>query len=124
MSKLLSSDKFFDVSDYGRYPARLLVNQLKKTPVTPIHVTLLFGAVGLIAVYCILNEYFIAAGILIIVKSILDAVDGELARAKKTPSFTGRYLDSIFDFLLNLAILISIAMVADSSPSLTILAFI
>ena len=35
-------------------------------------------------------------------KSILDAADGELARIKMTPSYSGRYLDSIFDILLNL----------------------
>ena len=38
----------------------------------------------------------------IILKSIIDAADGELARIKKTPSYTGRYLDSIFDIILNL----------------------
>jgi phosphatidylglycerophosphate synthase len=124
MSKLLAQNRFFDVSDYGRYPAVLLVNQLKKTRITSIQVTLLFGITGLVAAYFILQQYFVVAGILIIFKSILDAADGELARAKKTPSFTGRYLDSIFDFLLNLVLLISVTLVTASSPLLTVLAFL
>ena len=123
MSKLLAGDKFFDVSDYGRYPAVLLVNQLKKTRITPIHVTLLFGFVGLLAVYFILQHHFITAGILIIFKSILDAADGELARAKKTPSLTGRYLDSIFDFALNLLLLLAISHVAQGNLWVMLVAF-
>tara|TARA_B110000037_G_scaffold202963_1_gene245601 strand:- start:4593 stop:4715 length:123 start_codon:yes stop_codon:yes gene_type:complete len=38
-------------------------------------------------------------------KSILDAADGEFARVKKTPSFTGRCLDAVADIILNLFIL-------------------
>ena len=38
----------------------------------------------------------------IILKSIIDAADGELARVKQTPSYAGRYLDSVFDIILNL----------------------
>ena len=58
MSKLNASDKFLDLSDYGRSFGRFLALQLKETRFTPIHVTLLFGISGLIAIYCILNHYF------------------------------------------------------------------
>jgi len=83
MSKLTTKDQFLDLSDYGRPFGKFLANQLKNTRFTPIHVTLLFGVSGLIAIYCILNNYYLAAGFFIILKSGIDAADGELARLKK-----------------------------------------
>ena len=50
MSKLAAQDKFLDLSDYGRPFGRFLANKLKNTRFTPIHVTLLFGVSGLIAI--------------------------------------------------------------------------
>lgn len=105
MSKLAEKDKFLDLSDYGRNSGKAFALQLKDTKFTPIHVTLLFGISGLIAIYCILNHYYFVAGFFIILKSIIDAADGELARIKNTPSYTGRYLDSVFDIVLNLCFL-------------------
>jgi hypothetical protein len=65
MSKLAANDKFLDLSDYGRPLAVIFANQLKNTRFTPIHVTLLFGFSGIIAVYCILSEYYFLASIFI-----------------------------------------------------------
>lgn len=124
MSKLAAEDKFLDFSDYGRPIAKLLANRLKNTRFTPIHVTLLFGVSGLLAIYCILNGYYFWAGFFIILKSIIDAADGELARIKNTPSYTGRYLDSVFDIILNFLILMSICYVSKTNIWLTFLAFI
>ena len=124
MSKLAAEDKFLDFSDYGRPIAKLLANRLKNTRFTPIHVTLLFGVSGLLAIYCILNGYYFWAGFFIILKSIIDAADGELARIKNTPYYTGRYLDSIFDIILNFLILMSICYVSKTNIWLTFLAFI
>ena len=124
MSKLASQDKFLDLSDYGRFPATIFARQLKDTRVTPIHVTLLFGIVGLMAVYCILKGHYWAASVFIILKSIIDAADGELSRAKNTPSYTGRYLDSIFDIILNFLFLLTISYVSNTSFLLMFLAFI
>ena len=124
MSKLATEDKFLDLSDYGRPFATVIANQLKHTRFTPIHVTLLFGISGLIAIYCILNGYYYFAGFFIILKSIIDAADGELARIKNTPSYTGRYLDSVFDIILNFAFLMTICYVSKTTIWFTILAFI
>ena len=124
MSKLASDEEFFDFSDYGRPLAKLLVNQLKFTRVTPIHVTLLFGICGLIAIYFILKGWYFFAGIFLVLKSIIDAADGELARVKNTPSYTGRYLDSIFDILLNFLFLMAICYVSNTTFLNTLLAFI
>lgn len=124
MSKLKKEDKFLDLSDYGRSFGRILAYQLKETCFTPIHVTLLFGISGLIAVYCILTNQYLFAAFFILLKSGIDAADGELARLKKTPSYSGRYLDSVFDIILNFIFLMAICYVSQTPLWLTLLAFI
>jgi phosphatidylserine synthase len=123
MSKLAAEDKFLDLSDYGRSIGKLFANQLKNTRFTPIHVTLLFGVSGLIAIYCILQNHYFFASFFIILKSIIDAADGELARIKNTPSYVGRYLDSVFDIVLNFLFFITICYVSKTPFWLTLIAF-
>ncbi|MES2543689.1 MAG: CDP-alcohol phosphatidyltransferase family protein [Bacteroidota bacterium] len=123
MSKLTAQDKFLDLSDYGRPIGKWFASQLKNTRFTAIHVTLLFGISGLIAIYFILTNHYFLAGFFIILKSIIDAADGELARLKNTPSYVGRYLDSVFDIVLNFMFLMAICYVSKTSFSLTFLAF-
>lgn len=124
MSKLNASDKFLDLSDYGRSFGRFFALQLKETRFTAIHVTILFGISGLLAIYCILNQYFLAAAFFIVLKSGIDAADGELARLKNTPSYVGRYLDSVFDIILNFLFLMAICYVSKTTIWLALLAFI
>jgi hypothetical protein len=123
MSKLAAQDKFFDLSDYGRPLATVFANLLKNTRFTPIHVTLLFGVSGLLAIGCILKDHYFWAGFFLILKSIIDAADGELSRVKNTPSYTGRYLDSVFDIILNFAFLMTICYVSETPFIYTVLAF-
>lgn len=123
MSKLTAQDQFLDLSDYGRPFGRFLANALKNTRFTPIDVTLLFGFSGLTAIYCILEGHLYWAAFFIILKSMIDAADGELARVKHTPSYTGRYLDSIFDIILNFLLLSTICYVSNTSFWVTLIAF-
>jgi phosphatidylglycerophosphate synthase len=123
MSKLAVQDKFLDLSDYGRTFGRIFALQLKNTRFTPIHVTLLFGISGSFAIYFILYQHYVWAAFFIILKSIIDAADGELARLKKTPSYSGRYLDSIFDIFLNFGFLMAICYVSNTTFWFTFLAF-
>ena len=104
MAKLPKQYQFLDLSDYGRRGGHWIANQLKHTHFTPIHVTTLFIVAGLIAIGCMLNGYYKTAAFFIILKSVLDAADGELSRLKNTPSYTGRYYDSIADFILNFCV--------------------
>jgi phosphatidylglycerophosphate synthase len=124
MSKLAAQDKFLDLADYGRPAAKLIAQQLKNTSFTAIHVSLLFALSGLIAIYCILTQQYYWAAIFILLKSILDGADGELARIKATPSYVGRYLDSVLDIILNFLFLMSICYISESSLIATLLAFI
>lgn len=124
MSKLPKEHKFLDLSDYGRPVAQLIARVLKNTSFTPIHVTIGFILSGLLAAYCILESYYWLAAFFLIFKSILDAADGELARIKNTPSYSGRYLDSVADFLLNALFFSTICYVTDSSVWICLLAFL
>jgi hypothetical protein len=124
MSKLTAQDKFLDLSDYGRPFGKFLANQLKSTRFTPIHVTILFGISGLIAIYCILTHQYFWAAFFIVLKSGIDAADGELARLKNTPSYVGRYLDSVFDIILNFLFLMTICYVSKTTIWFSLLAFI
>ena len=124
MSKLPPDQQFVDLSDYGRPLSRVIVHAIKDTSLTPVHVTIGFIISGLLAIWCILNQHYWAAGFFLIMKSVLDAADGELARVKNTPSYTGRYLDSVADIILNLMFLITIWYVTNGSAWATFIAFI
>lgn len=123
MSKLKTEDQFLDLSDYGRSFGRFLAKSLQNTKFTPIYVTLLFGICGLLSIAAMLSGHYILAGFLLILKSGIDAADGELARLKKTPSYSGRYLDSIFDFILNFLFLTAIMYISGASIWLLLVAF-
>lgn len=124
MSKLPKQHQFIDVSDYGRFVARWIATNLKKTSFTPIHVTTLFIISGILAIYCILYNYYLSAAFFLILKSILDAADGELARLKNTPSYIGRYYDSIADIILNFLFILTFWYITDCSIVNMILAFV
>ncbi len=124
MAKLPKENQFIDLSDYGRPVARLIAQFFRPTFVTPIHVTILFIISGLLAIGCIFLHQYMAAAFFLILKSILDAADGELARIKKMPSYTGRYFDSVADIILNFLFLLSIYFVTDVSFFYMVLAFL
>ena len=124
MSKLSAENKFLDLSDYGRPLAKPFAKLLVNTSFTPVHVTFLFLMVGLVAIYFILQHQYVLAAIMLILKSIIDAADGELARLRNKPSYIGRYLDSVFDLLLNFAFLYTISYINNSSLWLMLIAFI
>jgi phosphatidylglycerophosphate synthase len=124
MSKLPREHKFLDLSDYGRPIAKIIANSLQHSTFTPIHVTIGFIISGLIATYCILKGHFLLAAFFLILKSILDAADGELARVKEKPSYTGRYLDSVADIVLNAIFFISIWYITNTAFLICLLAFL
>ena len=78
----------------------------------------------MIAIYCILTNHYWLAGFFIILKSGIDAADGELARLKNTPSYVGRYLDSVFDIILNFLFLMIICYVSKTTIWIALFAFI
>ncbi len=104
---------FLDLSDYARPIARRLTQALVNTPVTPLQITIAYTLVGLIAALLFAAGGYlngVVAGILLLVKSTLDAVDGSLARARQRPSRVGRFLDSLCDYFINAAVFFGIAL--------------
>jgi len=124
MAKLPKQYQFLDLSDYGRGVARWIANSLKNTSVTPIQITTWFIIAGIFAILAMLTGNFIIASLFLILKSILDAADGELSRVKNTPSLMGRYYDSIADIILNFLFLLTIMYITQSSVWLLVIAFI
>lgn len=104
---------FLDVSDYARPPARWLVARLLDTPVTPPQLTLAFTLAGLSAAALLAaGRWLPLAAALVVLKSGLDAADGALARARGRPSRVGRFLDSLADFVVNVALYGAIGLAA------------
>jgi phosphatidylglycerophosphate synthase len=85
------------------YPiARSLVKVLVKTPITANQVTLAQPVIAAAAGYLVTFEdwrYIVLGALTFELRSLLDCVDGTLARAKKTASPNGHALDAICDWL-------------------------
>jgi phosphatidylglycerophosphate synthase len=94
--------------------AGILVRILYRTSVTPNQVTIastVAGFAGALA-YLIGDPLAIAiGGLLVTTKDLLDSADGQLARAKQLYSRLGRFLDSISDFFVNLAVFAAIGWI-------------
>jgi len=102
---------YVDLSDYGRGVAVWLARFLVNTPVRAWHVTIVHFCVMLVAAVLVSRqtlESYGAAALLLMIKNILDAVDGSLARLQDRPSRVGRFLDSNLDFVGNLVFFLSI----------------
>jgi len=69
---------------------------------------LILGILTCVPLY--LSGNFFAAGLMVWVISILDGVDGEIARAKGIKTKTGKFVDSFFDRLFDMAVIFSIAV--------------
>ncbi len=77
-------------------------------PVLPIHIVLLGTAFGLAAALAVAIGNLVWGGILLFIKNILDAVDGQLARARHQEDRRGRFLDSISDFAVNFLVFLAL----------------
>lgn len=87
----------FDLSDWGRPIARIIAKTLKEKPISVIQVTNIHFLMTLLCAWLILQGQIVIACLLLVVKGIVDAVDGELARLRNRPSHIGRYWDTIAD---------------------------
>ena len=88
-----------DLSDWGRPVARFFANLLKDTRISVLMVTNFHLLLSTLCAWLILQEYIIESCILLVIKGVVDAVDGELARIREKPSHVGRYWDTIADTL-------------------------
>ncbi|MDL2343317.1 CDP-alcohol phosphatidyltransferase family protein [Deinococcus sp. MIMF12] len=89
--------------------AERLVPPLARRRVNPLHVVLTHTALGLLAGALLRRGHRLTPALLLQVKTVLDNLDGQLARATRQTTETGRYLDSEMDVLANAAVLTGLA---------------
>jgi len=79
-----------------------------RLPLTPNRMSLIAFATALVAAASIVRGELLVGGLLIQLSSILDGVDGELARTLKLASRRGAFLDTMLDRYADIAVLASI----------------
>lgn len=118
MSSKVPRNQFTDLSDYARPLALWIASGLRDTRVRAPHVTLVFLGVGLLGSWLYhTGEYIPAllATLCLQAKNILDAVDGSLARLQNRPSRIGRFLDSLSDAAVAVAVYAALGYVVAGS---------
>ena len=88
-----------DLSEWGRPIARVMARYLKEKPISVIQVTTFHLLLTLYSAWLILDGNPVIACFFLIIKGVIDAVDGELARIRERPSHVGRYWDTVADTL-------------------------
>jgi len=99
----------------SRPTARLLAH----TPVTPNQVSFASLGVALAAFISFAYDYPIAAGLLAQASSVVDGIDGDLARAKGMTSAFGGFMDSILDRYADALIILGLAIWAAGDDART-----
>jgi phosphatidylglycerophosphate synthase len=106
-------EKYIRVERYINRPlAWLVVRAVYHTPVTPNGLTYISFLLGLAAAALFsLGEpsYFLAAGMLVQLSSIVDCADGMLARSKNMCSQFGAHLDIFLDRIIDFFLIAGIA---------------
>ena len=95
-----------------------IVRALYRTPITPNQVTIASTFAGLVAAgFYLKGEAFSTAiaGLCVTLKDLLDSADGQLARAKQQYSRRGRFLDSLADFIVDVAVFGAIGLMLYSA---------
>ena len=93
--------------------AQLLVDPAARLGVTPESVVMFHTGLGLVAAWQIAHSRSVLWGrispaVLLQIKTTLDGLDGQLARATGQTSDIGRYLDSEMDVVVNAALLCAV----------------
>jgi len=94
--------------------AHLILLKIKDTKLTPETIVLIHTAMVIISSFTIyISESFyldFLSFILLQLKTILDNLDGQLARYKNLTSLKGRYLDTLMDFIGNFCLFLAIGL--------------
>lgn len=95
----------------ANYLTQPIVQLLSKTPVTPSLITLFGFVLAVVTAICIVNEWLITAGVIMLVAGFFDMLDGALARHTKKVTCFGAFLDSALDRLSEAIILLGILII-------------
>jgi len=104
----------------NRRMSRPVARALKNTPVTPNQVSVASLGVAALAFVAFAYGYNIVGGVLTQVSSIVDGVDGDLARVKGMASPFGGFLDAVLDRYADALILLGLAMWTASMQDTTL----
>jgi phosphatidylglycerophosphate synthase len=103
--------------------AHLVVLALMPLRVPPPLVVLASAATGIAGAVELARGHFIAAALLIQLKTVLDNADGQLARLSGRVTLLGRYLDSLCDLFVDAALFAALGWYADA-PVAAFLGFV
>ncbi|MCP2502786.1 MAG: CDP-alcohol phosphatidyltransferase family protein [Candidatus Thalassarchaeaceae archaeon] len=109
-----------DLSDWGRPIARFFAKKIEPTRITVIQVTNFHLLLSIICAWLIIENNIILACFLLVIKGVIDAIDGELARIRKKPSHVGRYWDTVADTIGLILVMIAFGEALDWDISLSI----
>ncbi|MCD6559284.1 MAG: NTP transferase domain-containing protein [Palaeococcus sp.] len=98
------------VSRYFNRKISTRISELLVERITPNQMTVITFAMGILSAFVVFFSPSLG-GVLYQISSILDGVDGEIARASMRTSRFGGYLDSIMDRYVDFAFLLSLAVV-------------
>lgn len=108
--KVIEAEEFTDLL-FFRPLAFLFVKLIYPTNLTPNQITLLsllFGILAGISIAIATLESIFLGAFFLILWTVLDCADGQLARLKKNGTPFGRLLDGIVDYTTNLTVMIGI----------------
>jgi phosphatidylglycerophosphate synthase len=91
--------------------------------VSPPAVVIANATAGLVAALLLARGDLVAAAVVLQLKTLLDNVDGQLARASNRVTLAGRYLDTIADLVVNAALFVALGYVT-GRPLLAAAAFV
>ena len=118
-TKKYGTIEVLNLSEWGRPIARIVARFLKKKPISVIQVTNIHFLLSLFCAWLILEGQILESCFLLIVKGVLDAVDGELARIRERPSHVGRYWDTVADTIGLIAVMWAFGTVLGWNIALT-----
>lgn len=118
-NKKYGTIEVFNLSEWGRPFARIAAKFLEKKPISVIQVTNIHFLLSLFCAWLILEGYLLESCFLLVVKGVIDAVDGELARIRERPSHVGRYWDTVSDTIGLIAVMCAFGVVLDWEITLT-----
>jgi choline kinase/phosphatidylglycerophosphate synthase len=89
--------------------------------IEPLAITLLSFSLGLVASFLLGLRVFILGGLLVQLASLIDGVDGELARLYHKATPWGGYIDSVLDRISDVAIVAGLTLASPTADTLTAL---
>jgi phosphatidylglycerophosphate synthase len=101
------------VAKFDRYVSLALSRRLMALPIKPNHVTLFAALVGILCGLVTAHGgygWMLLGALGFQANSILDGIDGEIARAKLLESRVGQWLDTVADDVSNLAFMVGVSL--------------